>query len=111
LLEEVADTNKKHPQIKKIEVGGHASTEGSDHHNISLSDRRAKAVVKHLVEKGVTEERLSAHGYGETKPLVTPDDTEDKREVNRRVEFLITERDESAAPTAAATPQEEAPAE
>ena len=50
--------------------------------------------MKWLVDKGgVDAGRLSAKGYGETKPLVTPDDTEADREKNRRVEFLITDQD------------------
>jgi outer membrane protein OmpA-like peptidoglycan-associated protein len=94
LLDEVADVIKKNPQIKKIEIGGHASTEGSADHNMLLSDRRAKAVQTHLTTKdGVSADRLTAKGYGVTRPLTTPDDTEEKREVNRRVEFLITEQD------------------
>jgi OOP family OmpA-OmpF porin len=93
LLDEVGKVIKQNPQIKRIEIGGHASTEGSDEHNLQLSDRRAQAVTKHLIEKaGVEEERLAARGYGETRPLIQPDDTEEQREVNRRVEFLIVEQ-------------------
>lgn len=94
LLNEVADVIKKNPHVKKIEVGGHASSEGSDSHNMQLSKRRAKAVMTYLVEKGSVEaERLTSQGYGETKPLVTPDETEADRERNRRVEFLILEQE------------------
>src|SRR5688572_14544531 len=94
LLDEVGKVIKQNPQIKKIEIGGHASTEGSDEHNLALSDRRAQAVMKHLVEQaGVGAERLAARGYGETRPLAQPDDTEEQREANRRVEFLIVEQD------------------
>jgi outer membrane protein OmpA-like peptidoglycan-associated protein len=94
LLDEVGKVIKQNPQLKKIEIGGHASTEGSDEHNLHLSDRRAQAVMKHLVEQaGVEAERLAARGYGETRPVIHPDDTEEQREVNRRVEFLIVEQD------------------
>jgi OOP family OmpA-OmpF porin len=94
LLDEVGKVIKENPQIKKIEIGGHASTEGSDEHNLRLSDRRAQAVMKHLIEQaGVAPERLAAKGYGETRPLTQPDDAEEQREVNRRVEFLIVEQD------------------
>lgn len=94
LLSEIAAVFKDHPRIKKVEIGGHASTEGSDSHNLDLSDRRAKAVAKWLIDKGGVEAgRLTAKGYGETRPLVTPDDTEADRERNRRVEFLIIEQD------------------
>ena len=93
LLNEVAQVIKDNPQIKKIEVQGHASAEGSDNHNMKLSDRRAKAVSKYLTSKaGIAKGTLSAKGYGETQPIAS-NDTEDGREKNRRVEFVITEQD------------------
>lgn len=93
LLDEVAKVIKDHPQIKKIEVEGHASAEGSDAKNLSLSNRRAKAVMKYLTKTaGVTEGVLSAKGYGETRPIAD-NETEEGREKNRRVEFTITEQD------------------
>lgn len=93
LLDEVAKVIKDHPQIKKIEVEGHASAEGSDAKNLSLSNRRAKSVLKYLTKTGgVTEGVLSAKGYGETRPIAD-NETEDGREKNRRVEFTITEQD------------------
>ena len=94
LLNEVADVIKKNPHVKKIEIGGHASSEGSDAHNMRLSKARAKSVMTYLTEKGgVAAERLSSEGYGETKLLVSPDETEEARERNRRVEFIILEQD------------------
>jgi OOP family OmpA-OmpF porin len=93
LLDEVASVIQKNPQIKSIEIGGHASTEGGDDHNLRLSDRRAKAVMKRLVANGVDAARLTSKGYGEIKPLVHPDDTEEQREINRRVEFLILDQE------------------
>lgn len=89
LLNEVAKVIKENPQIKKLLVEGHASAEGSDAHNLNLSDRRAKAVMKYLADKGgIDKKMLTAKGFGETRPLVTPG--EDQR--NRRVEFTITEQ-------------------
>jgi len=93
LLDEVAKVIKENPQIKGLEVGGHASSEGSDDKNQKLSARRAKSVSKYLsgtggVDKGI----LSAKGYGEGTPIAS-NDTEDGRIQNRRVEFLITEQD------------------
>jgi OOP family OmpA-OmpF porin len=99
LLDEIADVIKKNPQVKKIEIGGHASSEGDDSKNMDLSKRRAHAVMQYLTGKGgVAADHLVAKGFGETKLLVTPDDTEEKRETNRRVEFLVLELD--AAPEA-----------
>ena len=93
LLTEIAKVMNEHQRIKKIEIQGHASSEGSDRYNLKLSDRRAKAVRKWLVDRGsVDETRLMAKGYGETKPIAS-NDTETGREQNRRVEFMILEQD------------------
>lgn len=93
LLNEVAKVIQENPQIKKIEVEGHASAEGSDAHNKKLSDRRAKAVMKYLTGKaGIDKAMLTAKGYGEERPIAS-NDTEDGREKNRRVEFTITDQD------------------
>jgi OOP family OmpA-OmpF porin len=91
LLNEVAKVIKENPQIKKIEVEGHASAEGSDDHNMKLSDRRAKAVMKYLTGKGgIDKKMLTAKGYGETRPLNA---SNPEGEENRRVEFTITEQE------------------
>ncbi len=93
LLNEVASVIKENPQIKKIEIQGHASAEGGDDHNMKLSDRRAKSVMKYLTSKGgVAKDHFTAKGYGETQPIAS-NDTEDGREKNRRVEFVITEQE------------------
>jgi len=92
LLNEVADVIKKTPRIKKIQVEGHASSDGSDDYNLRLSDKRAKAVRTYLIAQGVAKEKLVAKGYGETKPIAD-NATEAGREKNRRVEFNIIEQD------------------
>ncbi len=93
LLDEVASVIKQSPQIKKIEIEGHASAEGSDSHNLTLSDRRAKAVMKYLTGTGgVSKGMLSAKGYGEARPIAS-NDTDDGKEKNRRVEFTITDQE------------------
>ncbi|MCR9163551.1 MAG: OmpA family protein [Nannocystaceae bacterium] len=93
LLNEVASVIKENPQIKKLEIQGHASAEGSDSHNMRLSDRRAKSVRKYLTNKGgIDKSMLTSKGYGETQPIAS-NDTEDGREKNRRVEFVITEQE------------------
>ena len=74
----------------KIEISGHTDNVGSESLNELLSQKRADAVVKYLVEKGVDKNRLTAKGYGQSKP-VGPNDTEQGRALNRRTEFEITE--------------------
>jgi outer membrane protein OmpA-like peptidoglycan-associated protein len=90
LLDEVAKVIKENPQIKEIEVEGHASAEGSDSHNLTLSDKRAKAVMNYLTRRGgIDKKMLKAKGFGESRPLVQPGEDEK----NRRVEFTITKQD------------------
>jgi OOP family OmpA-OmpF porin len=92
LLNEVGDVIKKTPRIKKIQVEGHASSDGSDDYNMRLSDKRAKAVRAYLITQGVAKEKLVAKGFGETKPIAD-NETEAGREKNRRVEFNIVEQE------------------
>jgi outer membrane protein OmpA-like peptidoglycan-associated protein len=71
-----------------IELSGHTDNVGSDADNLSLSQNRADAVVNYLSENGIKKSRLMAKGYGETKPVST-NDTEEGRQLNRRVEFTV----------------------
>jgi outer membrane protein OmpA-like peptidoglycan-associated protein len=74
----------------KIEISGHTDNVGSTSFNELLSQRRADAVVNFLVGKGVDEKRLSAKGYGQSKP-VDSNETDEGRAANRRTEFEIIE--------------------
>lgn len=91
LLNDVATVMKQHPEVKKIRIEGHASSEGEDDYNKKLSDKRANAVMEFLVSAGVDAERMEAIGYGEERPIAS-NDTEEGREANRRVEFNIIAR-------------------
>jgi len=71
-----------------IEIRGHTDSVGSGTHNKILSENRAKAVVSHLIKKGIEKSRLSYTGYGSTKPIAD-NKTEKGREQNRRVELKI----------------------
>ena len=93
LLHDIAEVIKKNPQVKKLSIEGHASAEGDAKRNKKLSDDRAKAVVDHLIKKeGVDASRMVGKGWGIEKPIA-PNDTEENREKNRRVEFLVVEQD------------------
>ena len=76
-----------HPTMR-IEIGGHTDGRGSDDYNQRLSESRAKAVVDYLVEKGIEPRRLRHKGYGKQHPIA-PNDTDEGRARNRRVEFRI----------------------
>ncbi|KIG16616.1 putative outer membrane lipoprotein [Enhygromyxa salina] len=92
LLAEVAKVINETPRIKKLRVEGHASAEGDHDYNVELSQRRAKAVLDHLVKRGkVDPARLESEGYGPDRPIAD-NETEAGREANRRVEFTILEQ-------------------
>lgn len=95
LLQEVADALLHAPHIKRLEVQAHTDNMGTAERNRALSDERATAVRSWLVAHGVPQERLIAHGYGQTRPLV-PNITDENRARNRRVQFVILDQDGSA---------------
>ena len=74
----------------KIEISGHTDNVGSASFNELLSQKRADAVVNYLLAKGVDKNRLSAKGYGQSKP-VDSNETAEGRAANRRTEFEIIE--------------------
>jgi outer membrane protein OmpA-like peptidoglycan-associated protein len=89
-LNKVVDFLKQNKTVE-IEISGHTDSKGSDEYNENLSQGRSQAVVDYLIEQGIDTNRLSAHGYGESKPVDT-NDTEEGRANNRRVEFTITKK-------------------
>jgi outer membrane protein OmpA-like peptidoglycan-associated protein len=91
LLDQIAGTIKGHPEILLIEVQGHADERGDDEHNLDLTDRRAKSVMRALEDRDVSLGKLRAKGYGETKPICTQHN-EECWSKNRRVEFIILQR-------------------
>lgn len=87
-----------------VRVEGHTDSVGSPAHNQQLSERRARAVVDHLVAAGVDPARLTATGHADTRPVApnTHDDGSDDpegRARNRRVEIVIEGLDMSGAAT------------
>jgi outer membrane protein OmpA-like peptidoglycan-associated protein len=88
-LERLYEILLKNPNIK-IQILGHTDSDGSDEHNMKLSDARAKSVVDYMIKKGVDAGRMKFHGFGETKP-VAPNDTPENKQLNRRTEFEILE--------------------
>ncbi|MDD4746898.1 MAG: OmpA family protein [Salinivirgaceae bacterium] len=74
-----------------IEISGHTDNVGSASGNITVSNSRAKAVVDYLINRGVPYARLQHKGYGFAEPIA-PNDTEEGRQQNRRVEFKILKK-------------------
>lgn len=72
----------------RIEIAGHTDDRGSYEYNYNLSKSRAKSVVNYLIEKGIDKDRLEFEGYAFKKPIAD-NETEEGRQLNRRVEFKI----------------------
>lgn len=84
-LDRVVDILVSQPNWK-AELSGHTDYIGTDDYNLELSRNRANSVRDYLITKGINPNRLTAHGYGKTKPLVKERD-DAARMVNRRVEI------------------------
>ena len=78
---------KRNPDLK-VELAGHTDNIGNENYNLKLSADRAESVKKALIANGIEESRLTAKGYGATKPIVA-NDTEEHRAINRRTEMII----------------------
>ncbi|MEO8086189.1 MAG: OmpA family protein [Bacteroidota bacterium] len=88
-LDELSLLMQKKPKFKLL-VDGHTDNVGKAPYNLKLSQGRAEAVKKYLVDKGVDSSRITPKGYGMTKPIAS-NKTPDGRQKNRRVEFTIVE--------------------
>ncbi len=89
-LDRVVKVLNDNPKIE-IEMSGHTDNIGGADANLKLSEERANAVKKYLVAKNISESRIIAKGYGETKP-VAENKTDEGRQQNRRVEFTILKK-------------------
>lgn len=89
-LDRVAQILRERPTIK-IEIGGHSDNQGQVKNNQKLSLERAERVRTYLIEKGAAAERIVAKGYGPLRP-VSPNDTPQGRQENRRVELTVLEK-------------------
>jgi len=90
VLDAVFDVLSSYPSIESVEVQGHTDSRAPDDYNLDLSQRRANAVKKYLMDKGIAGSRLVSKGYGETTPLEPDAATEEQHARNRRVQFVIT---------------------
>lgn len=88
VLDEVAALMQQHPELK-ISVEGHTSNAGNAAANQVLSEQRAKAVKAYLETKGVAAERITATGYGPTRPINNGKSEAEQAE-NRRVELKLS---------------------
>lgn len=74
-----------------IEINGHTDFVGSASYNQKLSEDRAGSVVDYLISQGISADRLQFNGYGKTQPIAD-NSTDEGRQMNRRVEFIIVSK-------------------
>jgi OOP family OmpA-OmpF porin len=86
-LNRVVKLLTENPTIE-IEMSAHTDSRGTDEYNIKLSANRARSVMEYIISKGININRITSNGYGESKPVAT-NDTDEGRQLNRRVEFTI----------------------
>lgn len=84
-LDEAVDCMRQHSYIK-VEIQGHTDNVGTKEYNQILSESRAKAVTRYFIGKGIAKERLTAVGYGLSKPIAS-NETKEGRAKNRRVQL------------------------
>ncbi|MCB9552449.1 MAG: OmpA family protein [Myxococcales bacterium] len=95
VLDEIARTLAAHPEIRRIRLEGHTDDQGSTPFNARLSLQRVWVVREYLAERGIDKRRIAYQGFGETRPLV-PNDSDEARYRNRRVDIKILEADARA---------------
>ncbi len=94
ILDQVVDALKKRTDIK-VEIGGHTDAKGTVPYNRKLSDRRAASVRQYLLAQGIGADRMTSVGYGKVVAIAS-NDTDEGRELNRRVELTVTAADPAA---------------
>ena len=86
-LNNVANILKANPALK-VHIEGHTDSRGNEKVNQTLSTARAKACQAYLISKGVAADRLTAEGFGSTRPIAD-NATKQGLELNRRVDFVV----------------------
>lgn len=79
---------QNNPSVE-IEIAGHTDSVGNENYNLTLSQERANAIGKYLLDKNIEARRIQMKGYGKQLPVAS-NDTLEGRQKNRRVEFKIT---------------------
>ncbi len=89
-LDKLVQIMRENPKME-IEIIGHTDNIGDVNYNVTLSRRRASQVMDYAIRNGIEAKRLQANGFGSSQPL-SSNDTEEMRQVNRRVEFRILKK-------------------
>lgn len=95
-MQKLADFLTQYPQYK-VSVEGYTDSQGSDAYNQDLSDRRADAVERALMEMSISNNRVTTRGYGEGFPVASNDNA-GGRQLNRRVEIVLSDENGNITP-------------
>lgn len=95
-VQKLADVLKQYPQ-RNVLVEGFTDSTGTSSYNQDLSERRAGAVRTLLMDTGISADRIANRGYGQTFPVAS-NATSAGRQLNRRVEIIISDDDKMIAP-------------
>ena len=88
-LNKIIKVLNKNPKMN-LTINAHTDSEGNATYNLDLSDKRAAAALKYLINNGISKNRLTSKGFGETQLLIDCKScTEKEQESNRRIEFII----------------------
>lgn len=88
-LRAVLEVMKRAPE-RRFQIAGHTDSDGGDAFNQDLSERRARTVIRWLVDSGIDAGRIDGSGFGETRPAA-PNDTESGKALNRRVQLSFAD--------------------
>jgi len=88
-IDSIATFMSANPALK-FKIHGHTDGDGSDAHNMTLSNNRAKAVMNALISRGIDPARLTFEGHGKREPICPANDTPECKAENRRVELEVT---------------------
>jgi outer membrane protein OmpA-like peptidoglycan-associated protein len=102
-IDQIATFLSQHPE-RRVQIEGFTDSQGTDEYNRELSQSRADAVARAIIQRGIDAQRIRALGYGEEFPVASNTDS-GSRQLNRRVEIIVS-NDDSAIPSrsAAGTP-------
>lgn len=95
-LDQLVDKLNRYPLIN-IAIGSHTDNRGTEEYNRQLSHDRATSTMNYLVERGIAASRITAEGFGESKPKVdciNQECSDDEHQINRRSEFVILVKSE-----------------
>jgi outer membrane protein OmpA-like peptidoglycan-associated protein len=88
VLDSLVGLMNDNPEIY-VELGSHTDARAEDVYNMNLSIRRARSAVQYMIKNGVSPERITAKGYGETQLIVKNAQMEEEHQKNRRTEFKV----------------------